>query len=73
MTATPKPNDIIYIRARVCSRAPEMINGRECVMVEPIQKDGSPVVSAWSYTVPSEWTIPLSTMRLAIKQSRATA
>ncbi len=64
-----KADDIVYLRARVCSAESVSIAGRECALVEPIDKSGRSVKGAWVFTVPVEWLVPMSEMR-RIMESR---
>lgn len=64
-----KADDVVYLRARVCSTLNETTAGRECVLVEPVDKSGRIVQGAWIFTVPVEWLVPMSEMR-RIMESR---
>ena len=63
-----KPDDIVYMRLRVCSTLNETTAGRECVMVEPVSKGGRIVEGAWIYTAPKEWLIPMSEMKRLLER-----
>lgn len=62
-----KADDIVYIRARICSTLNETTAGRECAMIEPVDKTGRIVDNPWIFTVPVEWLIPIDEMRKARK------
>lgn len=68
MTGDLKPDDIVYLRARVCSTLNETTAGRECVMIEPVDKTGRIVNGAWIFTVPKEWLTSLEEMRKAVRR-----
>lgn len=61
-------DDIVYLRARVCSSVNETTAGRECALIEPVDKSGRIVEGAWIFTVPTEWLIPLDEMRKAVRK-----
>jgi hypothetical protein len=56
-------DSIVYMRARVASNINETTLGRECAVIEPVDKSGKVIEGAWPYTVPVEWLIPISEMR----------
>ena len=64
-------DDIVYMRARVCSTLNETTAGRECVMVEPVDKGGRIVQGAWIFTVPIEWLIPIAEMKKTMNRRNA--
>ena len=59
---------IVYMRARVCSTVNETTAGRECVLIEPVDKTGKIVERAWIFTVPKEWLVSLEDMRKAVRR-----
>lgn len=61
-------DDIVYLRARVCSSVNETTAGRECALIEPVDKSGRIVEQPWIFTVPTEWLIPLEEMRKAVRK-----
>ena len=61
-------DDIVYLRARVCSTLNETTAGRECVLIEPIDKSGTIVPGAWIFTVPIEWLTTIEEMRKAVRR-----
>lgn len=63
-----KSDDIVYLRARVCSTLNETTAGRECVMIEPVSKSGRIVEGAWIFTVPKEWLTTLSEMQKVVRR-----
>jgi hypothetical protein len=45
--------------------------GRECVLVEPVDKQGNAMRSGgWVFGIPVEWLIPVEEMRAKIRRSR---
>jgi hypothetical protein len=63
-----KADDIVYLRARVCSTVNETTAGRECVLIEPVDKSAKIVQGAWIFTVPVEWLTTLEEMRKAARR-----
>lgn len=63
-----KADDIVYLRARVCSSLNETTAGRECALIEPVDKAGRIVQAPWIFTVPVEWLIPLDEMKKAARR-----
>lgn len=68
MTGDLPADTIVYMRARVCSTVNETTAGRECVLIEPVDKTGKIVQGAWIYAVPKDWLVTLEDMRKAVRR-----
>lgn len=69
--APVQTNDIVYFRARVCGRETFEMAGRDCVLVEPVDKQGNAMkTGGWVFGIPVEWLIPVEEMRAKIRRSR---
>jgi len=66
----PAPNDIVYFRARVCSEERFDLCGKECVLVEPVDKQGNTLPrGSWVFSMPIEWLIPIEEMRAKMRRA----
>jgi hypothetical protein len=68
---SPESNDIVYFRARVCGSETFDLCGKECVLVEPVDKHGNSMPrGGWVFSMPIEWLIPVEEMRAKIRRAR---
>ena len=61
-------DDIVYLRARVCSESEQEFAGRQCTLIEPVSKSGAAMQGGWVFFVPTEWLITLEDMKKAVKR-----
>ena len=56
-------DEIVYLRARVCSDLTVEMCGKQCQLIEPVSKSGEAMHGGWVFHVPTEWLVPLSEMK----------
>ncbi len=47
-------DEIVYLRARVCSDSTVEMCGRECQLIEPVSKSGEAMQGGWVFHVQNE-------------------